>query len=86
MLYHEYRPAGKDQHSTVGEFCSTVLGEQYRTLVNKFPRMRRKRHKFIYEIEGVISRTEAKQSIDSAKKLIEGINDIVNKKRRDLFD
>jgi uncharacterized protein (UPF0332 family) len=86
MLYHQYRPAGKDQHNTVGEFCSRVLGEEYRTLVNKFQRMRRKRHKFIYEIEGVISKTEAKESIDSAKKLIEGINETVKGKRGDLFD
>ncbi len=55
-------------------------------LVNKFQRMRRKRHRFIYEIEGVISKTEAKESIDSAKKLIERINEIVKGKRGGLFD
>jgi uncharacterized protein (UPF0332 family) len=60
MLYLDYRPKGKDQHKTVGEFCSRVLGEGYRILVNKFHRMRRKRHRFIYELESPISKTEAK--------------------------
>jgi uncharacterized protein (UPF0332 family) len=34
MVFLEYRPKGKDQHKTVGEFCSRVLGEEYRTLIN----------------------------------------------------
>jgi len=86
MLFHRYRPKGKDQHKTVGAFCSRVLGDEYRILVNKFHRMRQKRHKFVYEIEGAISRTEAKDSIDSAKKLIEGINEIIKGRAGDLFN
>ena len=85
MVFLEYRPKGKDQHKTVGEFCSRVLGEEYRTLINKFHRMRQKRHKFVYEIEGTISRTEAKDSIKSAKRLTEGIFRITKEKAGDLF-
>src|SRR4030042_2647037 len=84
MLYLEYRPKGKDQHKTVGEFCSRVLGEEYRTLINKFHRMRQKRHKFVYEIEGTISRTEAKDSIESAKRLTGGIFRITKEKGGDF--
>jgi hypothetical protein len=40
MAFLEYRPKGKDQHRTVGKFCSRVLGEDYRTLINKFHRMK----------------------------------------------
>ncbi len=85
MLYHGYRPKGKDQHKTVGEFCSRILGEEYRTLTSKFHRMRQKRHKFVYEVESRISRTEAKDSIQSAKNLIEGIFRITKEKTEDLF-
>ena len=84
MVFLEYRPKRKDQHKTVGEFCSRVLGEEYRTLINKFHRMRQKRHKFVYEIEGTISRTEAKDSIESAKRLTEGIFRITKEKTGDL--
>jgi uncharacterized protein (UPF0332 family) len=85
MLYLEWRPKGKDQHKTVGEFCSRILGEDYRTLINKFHRMRQKRHKFVYEIESRISRTEAKDSIESAKKLTDVIIRITKQKTEDLF-
>jgi uncharacterized protein (UPF0332 family) len=85
MVFLEYRPKGKDQHKTVGEFCSRVLGEEYRTLINKFHRMRQKRHKFVYEVESRISRTEAKDSIESAKRLAEGIFRITKQKTEDLF-
>jgi len=85
MTFLEYRPKGKDQHRTVGEFCSRVLGEEYRTLINKFHRMRQKRHKFVYEIETRISRTEAKDSIENAKRLTDGIFRITKQKTEDLF-
>jgi len=85
MVFLEYRPKGKDQHKTVGEFCSRVLGEEYRTLINKFHRMRQKRHRFVYEVESRISRTEAKDSIESAKRLTEGILRITKQKTEDLF-
>ena len=85
MVFLEYRPKGRDQHRTAGEFCSRVLGEEYRTLINKFHRMRQKRHKFVYEIESRISRTEAKDSIESAKKLTEVIFRITKQKTEDLF-
>ncbi|MEW6377659.1 MAG: HEPN domain-containing protein [Thermodesulfobacteriota bacterium] len=84
MLYLEYRPKGKDQHKTVGEFCSRILGEEYRVLINKFHRMRRKRHQFVYEIDSRISKTEAKDSIGSAEKLTEGIFRITKEKVGDL--
>ena len=86
MLYLEWRPKGKDQHKTVGEFCSRILGEEYRTVVNKFHRMRQKRHKFVYEIETRISRTEAKDSIENAKKLTDVIMRITKQKTGDLFN
>jgi uncharacterized protein (UPF0332 family) len=85
MFYLEYRPKGKDQHKTVGEFCSRILGEEYRNLINKFHRMRQKRHQFVYEIESQISRTEAKDSIQNAKRLVEGIFKITKEKIRNLL-
>jgi len=73
MLGQGYRPKGKDQHKTVVIFCSIILGDEYKTLTNKFDRMRRKRHHFIYEPDRPISYSEAKQSIRDAEKLVEKI-------------
>jgi len=85
MLYLGYRPKGKDQHKTVGEFCSKVLGEEYRTLINKFHRMRRKRHKFVYELDSPITRSEADHSINNAKKLMDAIFGMIEKDKSNLF-
>ena len=85
MLSFEYRPKGKDQHKTVVEFCSRVLGEEYRILISKFHRMRRKRHKFVYDVEGMISKAKAKDSIESARKLTDGIFTIAKEKVENLF-
>lgn len=65
-----YRPKGKDQHKTVVEFCGEVLGEEFRTLTNRFNRMRTKRHDFIYEPERPIPKTEAVQSLKSAEEFV----------------
>lgn len=84
MLSLGYRPKGKDQHKTVVEFCSNVLGQEYRLLMNKFHRMRQKRHKFVYELDGPISKTEADQSIKDAKKLVDAIYDKIEGKEKGL--
>jgi uncharacterized protein (UPF0332 family) len=84
MLSYEYRPKGKDQHKTVVEFCSTVLGDEYRILISKFHRMRHKRHKFVYDVDGMISKSEAKDSIESARKLADGISAIISEKVENL--
>jgi uncharacterized protein (UPF0332 family) len=65
-----FRPRGKDQHKTVVEFCAQVLGEEFKTLTNRFNRMRTKRHDFIYEPERPIPRTEAVQSLKSAEEFV----------------
>ena len=77
MLGQGYHPKGKDQHKTVVTFCSIVLGTDYKTLTNKFDRMRRKRHNFIYEPDRPIPYSEAKQSIKDAEKLVDKIIEII---------
>jgi len=77
MLGRGYRPKGKDQHKTVVTFCSIVLGTNYKTLTNKFDRMRRKRHHFIYEPDRPIPYSEAKQSIKDTEKLVDKIIEII---------
>jgi len=74
-----YRPKGKDQHKTVVEFCGEVLGEEFKTLTNRFNRMRTKRHDFIYEPERPIPKTEAVQSLKSAEEFVTEITVRVEK-------
>jgi len=75
-----YRPVGKDQHKTVIMFTSIVLGTQFKELTNKFDRMRRKRHDFIYEPSRPIPRQEAKQAALDAEALVERIYRLVKER------
>ena len=74
-----YRPKGKDQHKTVVDFSSEILGEDFKNLTNRFNRMRIKRHDFIYEPERPIPKTEAIKSLESAEKFVKEIIDKIKK-------
>jgi uncharacterized protein (UPF0332 family) len=74
-----YRPRGKDQHKTVVDFSSEILGEDFKNLTNRFNRMRVKRHDFIYEPERPIPKTEAIKSLESAEKFVREIIDKIQK-------
>jgi len=88
MLLEGYRLKGRDQHKTIVVFCAAILGEQYKQLVNRFNRMRVKRHHFIYEPEKPISKTEAIGSIQSARELVEKIKEVLKAEspQKRLFD
>ncbi len=74
-----YRPKGKNQHKTVVDFCAEMLGEDFKSLTDRFNRMRVKRHDFIYEPERPIPRTEAVKSLESAEKFVKKIMDKIQK-------
>lgn len=80
MMSFGFRPLGKDQHATVVRFTSIVFGENYKELINKFDRMRRKRHDFIYEPNRPIPRQEANQAVADAEELLKQIWYVVKKK------
>ena len=88
LMYSKgYLPTAKRSHKTIVEFTKLILGDDYRALVDKFNRMRRKRHDFIYDSENHTTYHEAKSSLDTAKKLIDKIVDLVKKEnpQRYLF-
>ncbi len=80
LMSYGYRPSGKDQHRTVILFTSIVLGAKFKELTNKFDRMRRKRHDFIYEPSRPIPRQEAKQAVLDAEALVEQIYRLVKER------
>jgi uncharacterized protein (UPF0332 family) len=59
MLSEGYRPRGSDQHATVVEFTQEKLGSAFAEQVLLFDQMRRKRHRVICEVAGLISKREA---------------------------
>jgi uncharacterized protein (UPF0332 family) len=77
MFFEGYRPRGSEQHATVVEFVEERLGPAYANQVRLFDQMRRKRHRVIYEIAGLVSRKEAEQAIAFAKEFVEKISIII---------
>jgi len=79
MLLKGFRPADGYQHKTVVEFMSHSLSEEFRTIVERFDKMRRKRNIFTYEVSISISRTEADNALNTAVKFVNLIKDIIKK-------
>ncbi len=78
LMFHDgYRPRGGEQHATVVEFIEERLGNEYSDQVRLFDQMRRKRHKIIYEVAGLISKKEAEQAVAFAQSFVEEMTEII---------
>ena len=68
LMYSKgYLPTAKMSHKTIVELTKLILGEEYDAIINRFSRMRRRRHDFIYDSKNHITPYEAKSSIDTLK-------------------
>ncbi len=79
MLLKGFRPADGYQHKTVVDFMAQCLGEEYKSIAERFDRMRRKRNIFTYEIDISISCTEAGGALDTATKFVNLIKEIMKR-------
>ena len=73
------RPANGYQHKTVVEFTAYFLGKKFESLVEHFDRMRKKRNIFTYDVGISISKTEAKNAINTAAEFVNVIRDIIRR-------
>ena len=74
------RPRAIGSHKIVVDFAEKVLGREYKILVRKFDKMRRKRNYLIYGIGLAISKTETENAIKTAEEFIEKAKGVVEKK------
>ena len=88
LMYSKgYLPTAKKSHKTIVDFTRLVLGGEYDNLIGRFNRMRRQRHNFIYASKNHITLHEARQSLKTAKRLINEIIIVVKKEnpQKDFF-
>jgi uncharacterized protein (UPF0332 family) len=78
MFAKGFLPTTKQTHKTIVIFTAKLFGKDYDVLIRKFERLRRRRHDFIYDAVNHITMDEAKSSIDTAKKLIYKIIEIIS--------
>jgi uncharacterized protein (UPF0332 family) len=58
---------------------SHFLGREFKVIVEQFDRMRRKRNIFTYEIDISISKSEASNALEKAKRFVDLIKGIIQK-------
>jgi uncharacterized protein (UPF0332 family) len=87
MSSEGFRPEIKDKHLTIVKFVSSVLGNEFKALINNYDFMRRKRHRFIYEPGIPCSHKEAKDALQTAEQFLDAINKLIKEKNPQLeFD
>ena len=83
ILSEGFRPKGvrgRDAQKTVVTAVGVLLGGQYKSLINKFDRMRRKYQSFMEAARRVISLYEAGQAIRDAEEFLAIVNGKIREK------
>lgn len=68
MFSMGFRPQGKAQHISTVRFAEVVLGKKAKEIIILLDRMRRKRHRVVYDTSGLISQLEANSAVLNAEK------------------
>jgi uncharacterized protein (UPF0332 family) len=87
MFSEGFRPEIKDKHLTIVRFVNSVLGDEFKILINNYDYIRRKRNRFIYEPDIPCSKKEAEDALTTAKELVDIIYKLIRTKNPQLeFD
>jgi uncharacterized protein (UPF0332 family) len=78
MFYRGYRPSFSESHKTVFEFMKIDADEDYIDIVSYFDRIRKKRHRTMYDEIGLVSEKEAIEAIKMAKEFIDTVKNWIN--------
>ncbi len=79
MFSEGFRPHGRAQHISVIRFIEVAMGKDVTETIVAFDRMRRKRHRAVYDTAGVVSTLEAENAI----KRVEAFLKVVETRLRD---
>lgn len=80
MMAGGFRPDIKDKHLTIVKFTASILGTEFKTVVNDYDIMRRKRHRLVYEPDIPCSGEEARHAIQTAKEYVSAVSALLKKK------
>jgi uncharacterized protein (UPF0332 family) len=80
MFHCGYRPASAEKHKATMAFMLVSVDEPLKEIIKYFDRVRKKRHRVIYDEVGLVSEKEAQQIIQKAKEFITWVDTILNAK------
>jgi len=79
-----YRSVDGQQHKTIIELSGEILGEEFKSIVKKFDRMRRKRNQFTYDPFLPVSKIEAENALKTAEEFVKIVLKIIQKENPQL--
>lgn len=79
-----YRSVDGQQHKTIIELSGEILGEEFKNIVKKFDRMRRKRNQFTYDPFIPVSKIEAENALKTAEEFVKIVLKLVQKENPQL--
>jgi len=77
MFFKGYRATGEWQHATTIRFARMSLGDEFGSTLEVMDRMRRKRHRTVYDMAGLISTKEATEVIETAESFVDAISEML---------
>lgn len=80
MFSESFRPEIKDKHLTIIKFASSILGDDFKRLINDYDFMRKKRNRFIYEPDIPCSMKEARDALKTAEEFVDKTSKLIRKK------
>ena len=88
LLINGYRPDDGGQHKTTFMVAEAILGKDFKKLINRIDIYRIKRNNSIYEPTGLITKTEAKNILKTAKEYWNKVKKYLKEKddQLELFD
>jgi len=81
MFDKGYRPSSTEGHVAVVSFLqATLASEAGERMIMVMNRMRKKRHRIVYEEMDIVSEDEAKQMVKWAEEFVEMISGLIHRK------
>lgn len=77
ILLKGLRPAGSQQHKVTAYAAGQILSGDFKWLIEKFDKMRKKRNQFIYEPSLPLSKEEAIRAIKTAEEFYNKVRDFL---------
>lgn len=70
MFHLGYRPSSAETHKNTFQFMQLVVDEPFKQSISYFDRVRKKRHRIIYDEVGLVSEKEAKGLLKRAREFL----------------
>jgi uncharacterized protein (UPF0332 family) len=82
MFSEGYRPTATGGHAAVVEFLRIRLGRSFAEMIQTMDRMRRQRHRIVYDAPGTVSPSQIREAVQIAGQFLSEIETLIVRKRK----